>query len=73
MGGHSLPNLPEAKRFPPTDFDPVEDGVLADLDHYEPTLHTTIAMLVLGDITVYGCCTDWARAEKILKKYTGAT
>jgi hypothetical protein len=61
------------RRFPPSDFDPVEDGVLADLDHYEPKLRTTIAMLVLGDVTVKGCYPDWARAEKILKKYTGAT
>ena len=70
---HSCSNLPNSKRFPPTDFDPFEEGILADLDHYEPTLHTTISALVVGDITEKGCYPDWERVEKILSKFTRTT
>ena len=48
LSGHSCPNLPDSRRFPEADFDPFEDGILLDHDTYEPTLHTTISMLVLG-------------------------
>ena len=71
--GHSCTNFPESRRSPPTDYDSYEDGVLPDLDTYEATLHTTLSMLVVGDLTEKGCYPDWALAEKILNKWTRAT
>ena len=32
MNGYSCPNIPAAKKTPPMDFDPMEDGVLAELN-----------------------------------------
>ena len=73
LSGHSCPNLPDSRRFPDPDFDPIEDGTLLDHDTYEPTLHTTISMLVLGDLTEKGCYPDWTKAEKMLRKFTKET
>ena len=47
--GHSCPNLPEYRRSPPIDFDPYEEGVLPDLNTYDPTLHTSMSLMVLGE------------------------
>ena len=71
--GHSCPNLPDYRRSPPSDFDPYDEGVLPDLNTYEPTLHTTMSMMVLGDFTEKRCYPDWATAEKIVKKFSKAT
>ena len=49
-----------------SDYDPYENGVLPDLDTYEPTLHISLFMLVVGNLTEKGCYPDWALAENIL-------
>ena len=49
-----------------SDYDPYEDGVLPDLDTYEPTLHISLSMLVVGDLREKGCYPGWALAENIL-------
>ena len=63
----------QSRRSPLPDYDPYEDGVLPDLDTYEPTLHTALSMIVVGDLTEKGCYPDWALAEKTLSKWTRAT
>ena len=66
--GHSCP---QTRKLPPDElYLPNDDGVLADLDYYVPTLHTNMAMLVMGDLTVVGCYPDWDSIDRIVKKYT---
>ena len=62
--GHCCPSLPNHRRCPPIDFDPLDD------DYYDPTLHTTISRFVVGDLTERGCYPDWAKVKQNLQKYT---
>ena len=73
LPGHSCPHIPKARETPPDHFDPVEEEVLTDLDFYYPTLHTTMAMVGLGDLYTEGCSPDWTRVKEMLEKYTSTT
>ena len=70
-GGHTCPDIPEAKKQEPADYDVMnDDSVLADLDYYEPTLHTAMDMMLVDDTPEGNFQLDWNSVDKIINKYT---
>ena len=72
MSGHLCQDFPQGLNLPPYELQlPNDDGIYEDLDYYyEPTLHTKMANLMMGDLTVIGCFPDWDSIQRTNKKYT---
>ena len=62
--GHVCPDLPINVGIDP---DP-EDDLFADYDFYNPTKHSMLELVVMGDLSMGGCYPDWARVKQMLDK-----
>ena len=60
--GHVCPDLPLNAS------DNAEEDFALDFDFYNPTKHSMIEWLILGDLNTVGSYPDWARVERILNK-----
>ena len=60
--GHVCPCLPENAS------DDAEEDFALDLDFYNPTKHTMIEWVIMGDVNTMGSYLDWTRVEEIINK-----
>jgi hypothetical protein len=61
---HSCPDLPDAK-----DYDVDKHDAIPDYDHYNPTLHSLLDKLVIGDTKLVGCQVNWTRVKSIFEEW----
>ena len=60
--GHVCPCLPDNA------IDDAEEDFALDLDFYNPTNHTMIEWVIMGDVNTMGRYLDWTRVEEIINK-----